>query len=159
MYPRVRCAPIKEANNTLTASPAARSRVLSRHRASVLMLQGRHMNAAAAPISNPPERVSVERYTKLVRSRPENNPKTPSMRVGAERFTHHINNHDASTPPMSSRNRVDWETDQPSSATHTSGHTTYHCSSTARLHRCRSIGGSPAEKYGMSPTICPQFAA
>ncbi len=33
--------------------------------------------------------------------------------------------------------------DKPMSATNTSGQTRYHCSSTARLHTCRSSGGSP----------------
>ncbi len=37
------------------------------------------------------------------------------------------------------------------------GHSRYHCSSTARLHRCRNSDGVP-EKYVSSEKICDQLA-
>ena len=155
----MRCAPINDDTNTPTASPPARSRVLGRHRPIEQSLHGCQTNAAAAPSNKPPDRVRVDKYTKLVRSLPSNKPNRPSIGIGAERCTHHIKIHDTNTPVIRTRNRMTCETDQPMRATQTNGHTTYHCSSTARLHRCRSIEGSPGAKYGTSPAIWPQLAA
>ncbi len=143
----VRCAVAKKhTSNAVAARPAALSLTPAGLDAAARMRHGRHRNAAPAPSSRPLERVNVDRYKKLVRS--------DVNAVG-----------DARKNVMSITTNAAISTDRPMSemrllrrviATKTSGQIRYHCSSTARLHRCRS--GEKLPKYCVPPRICPQFA-
>src|SRR3954463_2587707 len=112
----------------------------------VLARHGRHTNAAPAPSSRPLERVSVDRYMKLIRS--------DVSALGEA--SHHVRTITAAAAqrihrPICALRRLPLVR-----ATKASGHSKYHCSSTAKLQRCRR--GEKLPKYCAPPTIWPQLA-
>src|SRR3954452_12258456 len=112
----------------------------------VLARHGRHTNAAPAPSSSPLERVSVDRYMKLIRS---------DVSAPGE-ASHHVRTITAAAAQRTHRPICTFRRLPRVSATKASGHSKYHCSSTARLHRCRR--GEKFPKYWAPPTIWPQLA-
>ena len=109
--------------------------------------QGRHAHANAAPSSNPLERVSVLRYKKLIRV---SSSATKASAVSAITAA-------AKSPITTAETRLGVRL-FPRTKVNSTGHSTYHCSSTASDHRWRRMGSELAAKYGVSTAkICHQL--
>src|SRR4051812_2451902 len=112
----------------------------------VFARHGRHTKAAPAPSRRPLDRVSVDRYKKLMRS--------DVSALGDA--SHHVRTMTAAAALRIHRPICVLRRLPRVSPTKASGHSRYHCSSTARLHRCRN--GEKLPKYCAPPKIWPQLA-
>ena len=122
----VRCAVAKKhTSNAVAARPAALNLTPAGLEAADLIRHGRHRNAAPAPSSRPLDRVSVDRYRKLMRS--------DVSAVGDAR--NHVINITTNAAMRIDRPMSEVRLFRRVIATKTNGHNRYHCSSTARLHR------------------------
>src|SRR3954469_10055022 len=130
----------------VAAKPATFNITPPRFGTALAVRHGRHTKAAPAPSSRPLDRVNVDRYMKLTRSE--------VSAVGDA--DNHVNTITAAEAQRI--HRAIWVLRRLPrvSATKATGHNKYHCSSTARLHRCRK--GEKLPKYCAPPTIWPQLA-
>jgi hypothetical protein len=138
---------VNDSNSTARATRPTPSSSAPAPAAGALRLRhGRHRNAAPAPSSRPLERVNVERYSRLMRA---------SVSCGS-RAIHQVMSITNAAAPSNSALRFEARPRTRDTARKPRGHSRYHCSSTARLHRWRS--GERLPKYCAPPTIWPQLA-
>ena len=104
-----------------------------------VFFHGCHTHASTAPSNSPLDLVIVLRYKKLMRVSLSavNASAVPTMTAAAK------------SPITTAEIHLGIRL-FPNTKTNAIGHNTYHCSSTANDHRCRSIGNEFAAKYGVS---------